>query len=96
MEVAFRHTREEQSDVGAISAWLRLGEIEAEKMDCPKYSKPKFEKAVEEIRTLTVLARLQQLCREAGVVLVLVPCGWIQQRGQGKKSENFYAVTTFG
>jgi len=79
MEVAFRRTRKEQSDVGAISAWLRLGEIEAEKLDCPKYSKPKFEKAVQEIRTLTVLPRqefepqMQKLCREAGVVLVLVP-----------------------
>ncbi|WP_242031052.1 HigA family addiction module antitoxin [Anabaena sp. FACHB-1237] len=37
LEVNFRRTREEQSDVGAISAWLRLGEIEAEKLDCPKY-----------------------------------------------------------
>ncbi|MCC5638679.1 HigA family addiction module antidote protein [Nostoc sp. CHAB 5844] len=79
MEVFFRRTHEEQSDVGAISAWLRLGEIEAEKLDCPKYSKPKFEKAVREIRALTVLLpeefkpRIQRLCREAGVVLVLVP-----------------------
>jgi len=79
MEVSFRRTRQEQSDVGAISAWLRLGEIEAEQQDCPKYSKPKFEKAVREIRTLTVLPpeefepQMQQLCRESGVVLVLVP-----------------------
>ncbi|MBE9006249.1 HigA family addiction module antidote protein [Fortiea sp. LEGE XX443] len=78
MEVSFRRTRKEQSDVGAISAWLRLGEIEAEKLDCPKYSKPKFEKAVREIRTLTLLSpeefepKIQHLCREAGVVLVLV------------------------
>ncbi|MDJ0676369.1 MAG: HigA family addiction module antitoxin [Calothrix sp. MO_167.B42] len=79
LEVSFRRTRKEQSDVGGISAWLRLGEIEAEKLDCPKYSKLKFEKAVREIRTLTVLPpekfkpRMQQLCRESGVVLVLVP-----------------------
>jgi HTH-type transcriptional regulator/antitoxin HigA len=79
MEVAFRRTRQEQSDVGAISAWLRLGEIEAEKLACPKYSKPKFEKAVQKIRSLTVLApeefqpQMQELCKEAGVVLVLVP-----------------------
>lgn len=79
LEVSFRRTRKEQSDVGAIAAWLRLGEIEAEKLDCPKYSQAKFEKAVREIRTLTVLPpaefepRMQQLCRESGVVLVLVP-----------------------
>ncbi|HYX14246.1 MAG TPA: HigA family addiction module antitoxin [Nostoc sp.] len=79
MEVAFRRTREEQSDVGAISTWLRLGEIRAEQLDCPKYSKPKFEKAVRQIRTLTVLPpeefkpQMQKLCWEAGVVLVLIP-----------------------
>jgi HTH-type transcriptional regulator / antitoxin HigA len=79
MEVAFRRTREEQSDVGAISTWLRLGEITAEQLDCPKYSKPKFEKVVREIRTLTVLPpeefepQVQRLCWEAGVVFVLVP-----------------------
>jgi HTH-type transcriptional regulator/antitoxin HigA len=79
LEVNFRRTRQEQSDVGAISAWLRLGEIEAEKLECPKYSKQKFEKAVRKIRFLTVLPpeefqpKVQQLCRESGVVLVLVP-----------------------
>jgi HTH-type transcriptional regulator / antitoxin HigA len=79
MEVAFRRTREEQSDVGAISAWLRLGEIRAEQLDSPKYSKPKFEKAVREIRALTVLPaeefepQMQKLCQKAGVVFVLVP-----------------------
>ena len=78
-EAAFRRTRKEQSDIGAISAWLRLGEIEAEELDCPQYSKPKFKIAVKTIRALTVLPpeefelQMQQLCRESGVVLVLVP-----------------------
>jgi HTH-type transcriptional regulator / antitoxin HigA len=43
MEVAFRRTRTEQNNVGAISAWLRQGEIETEKLSCPKYNKAKFE-----------------------------------------------------
>jgi len=79
MECSFRRTREVQSDVGAISAWIRQGEIEAERLDCPKYSKPKFEKAVRAIRRLTVLApeefgpAMQKLCWEAGVVFVMVP-----------------------
>jgi HTH-type transcriptional regulator/antitoxin HigA len=78
-QVAFRHTRKEQSNVGAISAWLRLGEIEAEKADVPKYNKSKFEKAVQEIRKLTVLSQgefmpqMQRLCNEAGVILAIVP-----------------------
>lgn len=79
MECAFRRTREAQSDVGAIAAWIRQGEILAERITCPKYSKPKFEKAVREIRSLTVLNQekfepfMRQLCQEAGVVFVLVP-----------------------
>lgn len=79
MEVSFRRTREAQSDVGAIAAWLRCGEIEAERLDCPKFNKSQFKEAVREIRTLTVLEpeefepKLQRLCWEAGVVFVIVP-----------------------
>ncbi len=79
MECSFRRTREAQSDVGGIAAWIRWGEIKAEQLDCPKYSKPKFEKVVREIRALTVLDPeefgpvMQKLCWEAGVVFVLVP-----------------------
>lgn len=79
MEASFRRTRTEQSNVRAISAWLRQGEIEAEGLNCPKYSKPKFQANVQAIRRLTVLSpeefipRVQQLCWDAGVVLVLVP-----------------------
>ena len=79
MEYAFRRTREAQSNFGAISAWIRQGESIAEQLECPKYNRSKFEKAVEQFRLLTVLEaeefmpRIQQLCREAGVAFVLVP-----------------------
>jgi HTH-type transcriptional regulator/antitoxin HigA len=79
MECAFRRTREAQSDVGAIAVWIRQGEILAERLDCPKYNKWKFEKAVRQIRTLTELEpqefrpAMEKLCWEAGVVFVLVP-----------------------
>lgn len=79
MACSFRRTRESQSDLGAIAAWIRRGEIKAEQSDCPKYSKAKFEKAVQEIRLLTTLetqvfeSKIQSLCWEAGVVFVLVP-----------------------
>lgn len=79
LEVAFRRTRTEQSDIGAISAWLRQGEIEAEKLNCPKYNKAKFESAVQAIRQLTLLSpaefvpQMQKLCWDAGVVFFLVP-----------------------
>ncbi len=78
-EVAFRRTRAEQNNVGAISAWLRQGEIETEKLSCPKYNRIKFESAVQEIRKLTILSpeeflpQMKKLCKEAGVVFLLVP-----------------------
>lgn len=79
MEAAFRRTRTEQRDVGAISAWLRRGEIEAEGLNCPKYNKAKFESAVQAIRQLTLLSseefvpQMRQLCWDAGVAFFLVP-----------------------
>lgn len=79
MQMAFRRSRAEQSDVGAISAWLRLGEQQAEKLDAPKYDRAKFEKALSEIRGLTCESpehfepKLRKLLRAAGVTLVLVP-----------------------
>lgn len=79
MEVAFRRSRADQTDIGAISAWLRRGEIEAEGLNCPKYNKAQFESAVQLIRQITVLPpeefvpQMSQLCWDAGVVFFLVP-----------------------
>ncbi len=79
MQVALRRTREVQSDIGAISAWLRLGELEAEKLDGPRYDRTRFADALRQIRKLTLHApdefepRMLALCQNAGVALVLVP-----------------------
>lgn len=79
MQMAFRRSRAEQSDVGAISAWLRLGEQQAEQLDGPNYDKTKFERALGAIRALTREApevfepRMRELLHAAGVILVLVP-----------------------
>lgn len=79
MQVAFRRSRDEQSDVGAISAWLRLGEQQAEKWDGVKYDKVRFEGALTAIRALTCQPpnvfelEMRALLQEAGVILVLVP-----------------------
>ena len=79
MEVAFRRSRVEQSDIGAISAWLRLGEQKAEKLDGPKYDKARFESALLTIRGLTSEPPeefepvMRKLLHDAGVQFVLVP-----------------------
>ncbi|MDI3491054.1 MAG: HTH-type transcriptional regulator / antitoxin HigA [Thauera sp.] len=79
MQVAFRRSRAEQSDVGAISAWLRLGEQQAEKLDGPKYDRTRFEKALRSIRGLTTEAhevfepQMRKHLHDAGVLFVMVP-----------------------
>lgn len=79
MQLSFRRSREDQADVAAISAWLRMGEKVAEKLDGPPYDETRFKAALAEIRGLTNLQphefqpRMQQLLHEAGVAFVLVP-----------------------
>lgn len=79
LQASFRHGRKTDSDIGAITAWLRMGELEAEKMTVPKFSEARFKKVLNEIRNLTVLSpcefepELRALCSEAGVKLALVP-----------------------
>lgn len=78
MAVAFRSVNKEH-DIGAISAWLRLGEIETEKESVPKYDETRFKKVLYQIRDLTrndpqdFVPEMIELCRTAGVSLILVP-----------------------
>jgi HTH-type transcriptional regulator/antitoxin HigA len=78
-QLAFRRTRSDQCDIGAITAWLRMGEIQAEKQDGPNFDKTKFQAALRSIREMTVLppqrfaSELHRLCWSAGVHVVLVP-----------------------
>jgi HTH-type transcriptional regulator / antitoxin HigA len=79
MQVAFRRSRAEQSDIGAISAWLRLGEREAEKLDGPKYDRERFVAALRTIRGLTrdtpqaFEPKIRGVSQDCGVLFVLVP-----------------------
>ncbi|MES2188618.1 MAG: ImmA/IrrE family metallo-endopeptidase [Pseudomonadota bacterium] len=79
MELAFRRSREDQADVAAISAWLRMGERIAEKLDGPAYDEARFRLALTEMRRLTCLTpqefepRMKKLLHEAGVAFVMVP-----------------------
>jgi len=79
MQVAYRRSRMEQSDVGAISAWLRMGEQQAAGLDGPRYDRARFEKALVSIRDLTQAPPedfeplMRAMLQEAGVAFVLVP-----------------------
>ncbi len=79
-QAALRRSEKFGNKTEVISAWLRQGEIRAEKIRTRPYSPEAFNKALAEIRKLCTVEnpnefvpRMQQLCAEAGVLFLLVP-----------------------
>jgi HTH-type transcriptional regulator/antitoxin HigA len=76
--VAFRKSLKFESDPYALSAWLRLGELEAESIECEPFDPDQFVAALEVARRLTRLRvkdwhpRLIETCAKAGVAVVVV------------------------
>lgn len=68
-----------KSDLGDFSAWLRAGEVLAQKRDCKAHDKEVFIRHLSIIRGLTernpaeVWPEVCRLCAEAGVAVVIVP-----------------------
>lgn len=87
MKARFRQSQIGDSNMGAKTAWLRLGEIEVENLrrdayyggQSAKYSASKFKAALRDIRELTVCdpedfqEPMRKLCMDAGVYLIFVP-----------------------
>ncbi len=77
-QVAYRHSPSFKSDRPALAAWLRLGEIEAERTEYPEYDRESFSGSLTAIRALTgeadgqVFQQSQRLCYESGVVLCFI------------------------
>ena len=78
--IGFRITEAAQRKVstGALAAWLRQGEIEAERIDTSDYDEQRFRDALVEIRGMTELPpeefhpEMTRLCAEAGVAFCVV------------------------
>lgn len=77
---AFRRANPaKQTDNAAITAWLRLGELAAEKVQTPAYSEATLLQLLPQMRRLSmgsaaeINAQLPKLCAQAGVILVFVP-----------------------
>lgn len=76
---AARRCQHFESSPGPTSAWLRLGQLDARKIECAPYDKKRFTDQLQTIRKLstqtpeTFLPEMRRLCAEAGVALVLVP-----------------------
>ncbi|MCK5827795.1 HigA family addiction module antidote protein [Candidatus Bipolaricaulota bacterium] len=77
--VAYRKSPAFQSSMESISAWLRIGTLEATKAVTETFDKARFQQSLREIRSLThrpaseFEPRMKQLCNDAGVALVFVP-----------------------
>jgi addiction module HigA family antidote len=77
--VRFRKSKLASDDLGLVSAWLRKGELDAQKIPTRPFDAEKFKMALEMIRALTkttpevFLPQMQALCAGAGVALVLTP-----------------------
>lgn len=75
----FRKSAAFKSDPGALSAWLRKGELDAQAIACEPFDVGKFRSSLWEIRRLTVepaeefVPHLSHLCAASGVAVVFVP-----------------------
>lgn len=78
-EAALRHSATVKGNAEALATWLRIGEIESARAECPAFRRAKFTSALHEIRQLTTEdpprfePELKRLCCGAGVILCLVP-----------------------
>ena len=77
--VTFRQSPAFESDPGAVSAWLRKGELDALEIDCQTYNEEGFREALWAIRELTTespevfVPKMRAMCAQVGVAVVFVP-----------------------
>ncbi len=77
--VAFRESRVFASDFGAVSAWLRKGELDARQIKTKPYDSGRFKNVLNEARRLTkegpeiFCDALTEVCASAGVAVAFVP-----------------------
>jgi len=75
-KIDLNHTAEPQ----AISVWLRLGELQADKIQTAEFDKKIIRERFDEIQALCYqkpdnwMELLQQICSECGIALVYTPC----------------------
>jgi HTH-type transcriptional regulator / antitoxin HigA len=80
LKVAFRISLAHTNEAHAVSAWLRQGEIQAQKIPTPPYDAKKFKINLIAIKSIMAehpndfFQRLQELCLEAGVKVIYTPC----------------------
>jgi addiction module HigA family antidote len=77
--VSYRHSPSFASDRHSLFVWLRVGELEAEKIDCNNFDRSAFLEELRAIRRLTgtsideFLPAIRTACANAGVAFVITP-----------------------
>lgn len=78
--VNFRISLKENENAGAIAAWLRQGEIQANTIEVPEFDKNKLKEILPKLKRIMAmqpdnfLSQIQELCNYAGVKVVHTPC----------------------
>ncbi len=78
-QVAYRQSQRFATHAEFVSAWLRQGAIEAQRIQCAPFNRKKFLEVLEAVRALTreepevFQPRLIELCAATGVAVVFVP-----------------------
>jgi HTH-type transcriptional regulator / antitoxin HigA len=78
-QAAFRTSPTYKSKIGAVSTWLRLGELTAQSISCDPFDKNRFESLLPSIRQLTFkkepaqfMSVLRDVCARCGVAVVSI------------------------
>ncbi|XVQ84651.1 helix-turn-helix domain-containing protein [Microbispora siamensis] len=75
---AFRKSKVQDSKLGPLATWLRLGEVEAQQLSCAAFDATALKESLPELRALTVLPaqefrpRLQEICSASGVAVIFI------------------------
>lgn len=78
--LAFKIELKYTADPKAISAWLRIGELQAERLKLPLFDKKKLTDSIQVMQEIAYkqadnwLEELQQVCSSCGLALVYTPC----------------------
>ncbi len=77
--VGFRISENSKVSPGALSVWLKQGELKGRTVEVAEYEEEEFRYAIAQIRGMTsevpeaFVPRMQKLCADAGVAVVFIP-----------------------
>lgn len=77
-QAAFKQSAAHPVSPGAVAAWLRIGELEAERLDLPPFKRAALRGRLDTLRSLTraggdLGTRIVELCAHAGLAVLFVP-----------------------